>query len=85
MKKIIIVFICVIAVAIPFNSCKKHTYYYYAYCATGHAPWEGPKREYPSNGTGADTRELEAIMDASDHDLNIHGGLQTAEVRNGID
>lgn len=85
MKKIIIVFICVIAVVIPMNSCKKHTYYYYAYCATGHALWEGFKREYPANGAMADTRRHEARADASDHDKSVHGGVQTAEVRQGMD
>ena len=78
-----IIFICVIAVAITINSCKKRTYYWYAHCATGHAPWDGTHHEYPANGTESDTRKMEAGNDASDHDKSVHGGVLTAEVLHG--
>ena len=84
MKKKIIVFICVIVVAMTTNSCKKRTYYYYGYCDKGHTLWEGTKREYPANGSRADTKRMEAEADASDHDKSVHGGVHTAEVRHGM-
>ena len=82
MKKVIF-FICVIAVVITMNSCKKRTYYYYGYCDKGHTPWEGAKHEYSEDGTLAETRRQEAALDAAEHDKNVHNGVYTAEVRNG--
>lgn len=83
MKKII-TFICVIAVAITINSCKKRTHYYYAYCETGHAPWESRKFEYPANGAGAPSAEADAGRAATDHNYSIHGGVRYAVVRSGM-
>lgn len=67
MKKAII-FICVIAIAIPLNSCKKRLYY--ACCDTGHPHWEGHK--YNTDD------DLNIRRDEQDHDKNVHGGVQTA-------
>lgn len=68
MKKVII-FICVIVIAITINSCTKRQWY--ACCDTGHSHWEGRDR-YDDGDAGGLKLEIEY------HDKNIHGGVQTA-------
>jgi len=68
MKKII-VFICVIAVAITMNSCKKRVWY--ACCDTGHPHWEGLHKYGSSDEYGLTVEE-------DDHDKNVHGSVKTA-------
>jgi ribosomal protein L31 len=74
-----IVFVCVIAVAITVNSCIKRCTVYYACCKTNHAPWKG-RENVSCQGEKAETRRLEASMEAEDHDRNIHNGVRTATV-----
>lgn len=77
--RILILFFCLIAIAITLNGCRKCTYYY-AYCETGHAPWKG--REWEScQGDHAETQYYYARMEVGDHDNKVHGGVGTAEIR----
>ena len=67
MKKIII-FICVIAVSITINSCKKNQWY--GCCDKGHPHWEGTK--YNTDD------DLDMRKEKQNHDANVHGGVPTA-------
>jgi hypothetical protein len=69
MKKTII-FICVIVLAIPINSCKKTMYY--ACCDTGHAHWEGTKHDH--------AQDQHIDLERRDHDFNFHGGVVTSKI-----
>ena len=73
MKKVI-VFICVIAVAVTLNSCKKAVYY--GCCDAGHLHWETGKYESP------DAANISAAI--SDHNSVVHGGVSTAQICNAV-
>ena len=60
-----------------YNKCE----YFYAFCNKGHAAWKGNQYE-SCHGELADTKKMEAGIEATDHDSNVHNGVKTAIVIN---